>query len=389
MERGNVLVIGNSGVGKSTLINAVLGEEKAKTGWGTVGTTRELAIFESDKIPFRIIDTVGFEPSLIKEMQAIGAVKKWSKNSAKEGHNDNQINVIWFCVDGVAAKLFPKSIEDLSRATSMWESVPVIVVITKSYAIPDRERNIEMVNNAFAKQKRYSKNLCKVIPVVASTFVLNDSAFAAPEGITELIDTTNELMPEGIKAGKADIAAFNLTRKRAMAHGITGVSTTAAVIVGAVPIAFADALLLAPIEIALVNSIGQIYGIKNNVDSKQFFNSIIEVGTVGAAAKAALSALKAIPGINLGASVMNAIIAGSFVAALGEGTIYAFEQVYLGKKSITDIDWVKKIIETKFSNQLIEIVKNVVENITNNPDSKTITKIILEAIKTVMIPAVK
>lgn len=389
MERGNVLVIGNSGVGKSTLINAVLGEEKAKTGWGTVGTTRELAIFESDKIPFRIIDTVGFEPSLIKEMQAIGAVKKWSKNSAKNGHNDNQINVIWFCVDGVAAKLFPKSIEDLSRATSMWESVPVIVVITKSYSVLDRDRNIEMVNNAFAKQKRYSKNLCKVIPVVASTFVLNDSAFAAPEGITELIDTTNELMPEGIKAGKADIAAFNLTRKRAMAHGITGVSTTAAVIVGAVPIAFADALLLAPIEIALVNSIGQIYGIKNNVDSKQFFNSIIEVGTVGAAAKAALSALKAIPGINLGASVMNAIIAGSFVAALGEGTIYAFEQVYLGKKSITDIDWVKKIIETKFSNQLIEIVKNVVENITNNPDSKTITKIILEAIKTVMIPAVK
>lgn len=389
MERGNVLVIGNSGVGKSTLINSVLGEEKAKTGWGTVGTTKELAIFESDKIPFRIIDTVGFEPSLIKEMQAIGAVKKWSKNSAKEGHNDNQINVIWFCVDGVAAKLFPKSIEDLSRATSMWESVPVIVVITKSYSVPDRERNIEMVNNAFAKQKRYSKNLCKVIPVVASTFILNDSAFAAPEGITELIDTTNELMPEGIKAGKADIAAFNLTRKRAMAHGIAGVSTTAAVVVGAVPIPFADALILAPVEIALVNSIGQIYGIKNNADSKQFFNSIIEVGTVGAAAKTALSALKAIPGINLGASVMNAIIAGSFVAALGEGTIYAFEQVYLGKKSITDIDWVKKIIETKFSNQLIEIVKNVIENITNNPDSKTITKIILDAIKTVMIPSGK
>ena len=44
METGNVLVIGNSGVGKSTLINAVLGIEKAKTGYGISETTNELEI---------------------------------------------------------------------------------------------------------------------------------------------------------------------------------------------------------------------------------------------------------------------------------------------------------------------------------------------------------
>lgn len=49
--------------------------------------------------------------------------------------------------------------------------------------------------------------------------------------ITEFIDATNELMPEGISAGETDIATFKLNRKRAMAHGITGVSTTAAVVV--------------------------------------------------------------------------------------------------------------------------------------------------------------
>lgn len=87
----------------------------------------------------------------------------------------------------------------------MWETVPIIVVITKLYSVPDRKQNIEMVNNAFVKQKRYSKNLRKVIPVVASTYVLNDSAYAAPEGITELIDTTNELMPEGVKVAENDI----------------------------------------------------------------------------------------------------------------------------------------------------------------------------------------
>ena len=381
MERGNVLVIGNSGVGKSTLINAVFGEERAETGWGTKGTTKELAIYTSDKIPFRIIDTLGFEPSFIKEIKAINAVKKWSKESAKEGHEDNHINVIWFCVEGTSSKLFPKTLKDLSRATSIWETVPVIVVITKSYSVPDREKNIAMVNNAFAKQKRYSKNLRKVIPVVASTFVLNENAYAAPEGITELIDATNDLMPEGIKAGEKDIAEFKLNRKRALANGLIGMSTTAAVVVGAVPISFPDAIILTPIEITLVNALAQIYGISKNEDSKQFLHSIVEVGAVSLAAKSAISLLKSIPGINLGASVLNAIIAGSIVATLGEGTTYAFEQVYLGNKSVADIDWVKKVIEAKFSSQFMEMVKNVAEKITKNTDKKDIAQIILDVIK--------
>jgi uncharacterized protein (DUF697 family)/GTP-binding protein EngB required for normal cell division len=379
MNRGNVLVIGNSGVGKSTLINSVFGVEKAKTGWGNEGTTSKLEIYESESIPFRIIDSVGFEPSIIKKTKAINAVKKWSKDSAKEGNEDNQINVIWFCVEGTSSKLFPETIKSLSTATAMWETVPVIVVITKSYSVPEREWNIEMVNNAFAKQKR-SKNLRKVIPVVASTYVLNDSAYAAPEGITELIGATNELIPEGIKAAETDIYKFMLNRKKGLSQSIVGVATTAGVVVGAVPIPFADAMILTPIEVAEINALAQVYGINKNEKSKQFFDSIIEVGTVSAVAKAAISGLKAIPGINLAASVINAIIAGSFVAAIGEGTIYAFEQVYMGKKTVEDIDWIKKVIESKLSKELLEKVKTVAEKISDNTDQKTIGRSIMDVL---------
>ena len=155
MKKGNVLVIGNSGVGKSTLINAVLGDEVAKTSWGESGTTSKLDIYDGE--PFNIIDTIGFEPSLFKSNKAISAVKKWSKRSAKEENNDKQINVIWFCVDGTSRKLFPKAIKDLSKAISMWKSVPIIVVITKSYSVPERNENIELVNNVFNKNKELSK----------------------------------------------------------------------------------------------------------------------------------------------------------------------------------------------------------------------------------------
>ena len=84
-DRGNILVIGKSGVGKSTLINAVLGKERAKTGWGTTGVTKELEIYEGTKeLCFRLIDTIGFEPSFLKERQAISAVRKWAKTEEEE-----------------------------------------------------------------------------------------------------------------------------------------------------------------------------------------------------------------------------------------------------------------------------------------------------------------
>lgn len=381
MNRGNVLVIGNSGVGKSTLINALLGEERAKTGWGTEGTTEELAIYESDKLNFRLIDTVGFEPSWFKGMRAINSVIKWSKNSAKEGHADTQINVIWFCVEGTAGKLFAKSIHDLSRATSMWPSVPVIVVITKSYSVPDRSRNIEMVYNAFAKQKKYTKNLRKVIPVVAQVFVLNDNAFAPPEGLTELIEATNELMPEGMKSSEHDIAAYKLNRKRFMSQAIVSVSTTAAVVVGAVPIPFPDATILMPLEVALVNSLAQVYEIKKDEASKNLFNTIVEVGTVSILARQAIGAAKAIPGLNIGAAALNAIVAGSIVAVLGEGTIYVFEQIYLGNKAVTDIEWVKKMFDTKFTSSLQEIIRTLTDKSSQATDTKNVVKLMGDVLK--------
>lgn len=378
MEKGNVLVIGNSGVGKSTLINAVLGDNIAKTGWGTSGTTDKLTIYENNKIPFRIIDTIGFEPSFMKEHKAIDAVKKWSRESAKEGQEEKQINVIWFCIDGTSSKLFPQTLKALSKATSIWSSVPVVIAITKSYSVPDREKNIQMVRNLTANQKRYLSNLRKVIPVVAETYVLNDSAYAPPEGISDLIETTNTLMPEGIKAGENDISTYVLNRKRALAQGVVAVATSSGVIVGAVPIPIADAFILSPIELAEVNSIAKIYDIENTEESKQFINSIVEVGTVSATAKAVISALKALPGINLGAGIVNAIIAGSIIVALGEGSIYAFEQVYLGKKSVTDIDWVKKVMESKFSSQFQETVKTIAEKMAENMDKQKISEIITD-----------
>ena len=381
MTKGNVLVIGNSGVGKSTLINAVLGEEKATTGWGNSGTTDHLEIYENDEIPFRIIDSVGFEPSFFKKKKAIDAVKKWSKNSAKNGNEDSKIDIIWFCVEGTSRKLFPDTIKSLSSATAMWESVPVIVAITKSYSEPERKINVEMVQNAFAKQKRYSKNLKKVIPVVAQDYVINDSSYVEPVGITELIEATNNFLPEGKKAADDDIYHYKIKRKKALAQGIVGTATTAGSVIGAIPISVADAPLLSGIEAGEITALARLYEIPKGEKSKQLMGTIIEAGTASAAAKGAISVLKSIPGVNLVAGVLNAVIAGCFVAAIGEASIYIFEQVYLGKKTAEDIDWVTKVIESKLSTEFIEGATSVIKKVTDKTDQKTIGKYIMEMFK--------
>lgn len=378
MLKGNVLVVGNSGVGKSTLINAVLGEDVAITGFGVEGTTKRLEIFSSSKLPFRLIDTVGFEPGFFKEWSAIQSVNKWAKEAAEKGNEKNTINMIWFCVDGMAGKLFSKSIQNLMRACSGLSGVPIIVVVTKSYSVPERDNNIAMVKEAFDKNKKALKDLRKIIPVVASTLVINDTAYVPPEGIVELIDVTNELMPEGLKAGKDCVSAFKLERKRAMAQSMVGVAVTAGAVIGAVPIPFADAAILLPVETALINNLAKIYDIKKNDDFKEFMEMLVTAGAVGVVAKAAIGAIKAIPGVGLVASAVNAIVAGCMIAALGESSIFIFEQIALGKKSIKDIAWAREIVEAALDNKFIEKVTKILCSAKDGVDAKVISKMVME-----------
>ncbi|MBQ6425619.1 MAG: 50S ribosome-binding GTPase [Clostridia bacterium] len=383
MEKGNVLVIGNSGVGKSTLINSVLGEEAARTDWGTHGTTTRLEIYESagGQVPFRVIDTIGFEPNYFKERRAINAVKKWSRDCAREGGENNRIDVIWFCVDGTRSKLFAEDIRRMTRAVSMWKSVPVIAVITKSYSVPDREKNVEMVRKAFAGQKQFRDNLKDIIPVVAQIYTINDTAYAPPDGIAQLIDATNALMPEGRRAASHDLAEFVLKRKRVLAQSVVGAATAGAVVVGAVPLPIPDGVILTPTEAMEVNSLAKIYGIDGKDGSKRFLNSIIEAGTVGLAAKSIITILKGIPGINIAASALNAIIAGVIVAVIGETSIYAFEQVFLGKKSVEDTDWIKKIIESRIAETVTEKAKPILQNLSSSSDKKELQQAVLDLVR--------
>ena len=59
--------------------------------------------------------------------------------------------MIWYCVDGTFKRLMKENLKILNSITKFFKSVPVIIVITKSYSQPERKENIEMISNALSK----------------------------------------------------------------------------------------------------------------------------------------------------------------------------------------------------------------------------------------------
>ena len=129
-----------------------------------------------------------------------------------------------------------------------------------------------------------------------------------------------------------------------------------------------------------MNGIAKIYGVQSIEGADDLLVQIVECGTVGVAAKGVLSALKAVPGINIGAAVLNAIVAGAFVVAIGEASVYIFEKIYLGEKSAKDIDWAKNVVNEKLSPQFVEKVNQVVESIDFKSINKKPGKVISQAL---------
>ena len=169
-------------------------------------------------------------------------------------------------------------------------------------------------------------------------------------------------------------------QKRFTAQTLVSASTAAAVVVGAVSIPFADSLILVPLETALAKGILKIYDVEITGD---LITSIVGSTVITSVAKTVLSSLKTIP--NLGASIINGVVAGCFVAALGEAVILLAENIYSGKIKQDDLNAVSDFITEKLVNS--RITGSIVKFFKDNSDklqgksASDIFKIFMESMK--------
>ena len=338
-KKMNVLVLGASGVGKSTLIKAISGKE-VKIGSGE-SSTLNISVYESDIWPLKLIDTKGFEYNYLQQIKTINQVKKFTKKQIKKDENSNKgIDVVWYCIDGTSRKTFSYNLKLMNKAIKKWKNVPVFVVITKSYSEIDIEENKKDIREMFSKFENI--NLKGIIHVVAQEYEINKDIKVMPIGIEELCVNTLNNFDEAKEINKQNLYRMVLLQKRYTANAVIGLATTSAAVIGAAPLKFPDAVILTPIETTLTEAIFKIYGVKY---SGELISNIVGSTAITSIAK---EIIKHIPVVG---QVVNAVVAGTIVFALGESIVAVSELIYKGKIDV---------------NKANDVTEEVVKNIKNN-----------------------
>lgn len=311
----NVLIAGKTGVGKSTLINAVFESNMAETGQGRPVTQNTREISKED-VPITLFDTRGLETKdfseTFKELESLIIERSRDKDS------ERHIHLAWLCIheDG-------RRVEDAEIALHemLAKHVPVIAVITKARSDDGfKAKVLELLPE--------SKNAIRVRAIWEQ---LDEGIELPPMGLEALLELSSELIPEGQRNAFAAAQKADLKLKKKRARKIVASSVTAATAAGASPIPFSDVAILAPIQVTMLAGISTIYGLEvSRTSLTTLVGSAIGVTGASFAGRAIVSnIIKLIPGGGtVAGGLISAATAGSLTAILGEAYITTISKFF-------------------------------------------------------------
>lgn len=341
-ERGSfsVLIAGRSGVGKSTLINAVFQADMVQTGQGKPVTqnTREVT---KEGIPLTIFDTRGLEMSGFKE--TLAELEMLVKERCSDTDSNRHIHAGWICIQEDGRRVEQAEID---LCDMLAKHMPVIVVITKS-------RRDDGFRNEVQRLLPDAKN---VIRVRAIGEEFDDGHVIPAMGLETLVELTSEVIPEGKRRALAAAQKASVEYKKSESMKVVSASAVLAAGIGAVPIAFSDAIALAPVQIGMLARVTTIFGLGLSAAE---LSTILTAGLGIVAAplvgrQIVTTLLKLIPGANIAGGAIAATTAATLTTALGKAYISALaallEAYPDARPTATDIaNELKKVIREKLA----------------------------------------
>lgn len=335
LKKLNIIIVGKSGVGKSTLINSLFRGNFAETGLGRP-VTNEIRKIEKKDYPMAIYDTPGFELSKGQQKRVKDEIIELINKGITSNDINNAIHCIWYCINVGGNRTFDETevtwLKELTESNKVTQ-VPIIVVLTQ--ACPKNKAK-DMKNLV----ERENLDIVKVVPVLAQDMDFDDEYVAKAYGLESLIDVMSESLPDELQVTLQNIQMASLKAKKKYSQAAIVTATATAFGEGFAPIPFSAAALLIPTQVAMIASITAIFGLEVNKSLLTGFVSST-IGTVGATVLGrtiVAELVKLIPGTGTTAGgLISGATASLITTALGEAYIILMEMVYKGEVKKEDL----------------------------------------------------
>ena len=345
--RFNLAIFGKTGVGKSTLINAIFGEEVAETGIGAP-VTKGSKIYVDRLGHLGLVDTQGLEVGR-DDKEILTELDKATKQMRKQPLEE-QIHVAWYCVRGMDRRFEDAEAEFIRRLDKL--GLPVIMVLTQ---VPMHDG---VVHPDATQLARHIEELG--LPIFDNRpFLTNAKADSfsgsPPHGLLEVLDASFRVAPEGAVLALTAAQTIDKKRKARVAQRDIAVAAGSAATAAAVPIPFSDAAVLVPIQLGLMARIANLYKIK--VERA----ALVAIATTTAATQGGRAAftglLKFVPGAGtVAGGAIGAAVASTFTFALGQAWLVVCQRMaegqFVGTGGAIDTDAVRDAFMKEFTKRL-------------------------------------
>ena len=354
--RFNLAIVGGTGVGKSSLVNAIFGEGLAPTGVG-LPVTRGIDYYTNPDGSLGIWDFEGFE---VGNSRSPADIVRGNLETIANGPAGQRIAAVWYCIASTAARLQPAEIDVISEFKD--QGLPVVVVLTKVTRVRRHLTREWIVSDDARKMSEWLEEPTTSegtrvhlrVDAVALTAAVDQGKFGGPtHGLDELITVTLDLSPDDQDEAIKVAQKVSPPLKRELCRRAIATAVTASAAAALAPIPVADAVALAGIQLAMMGKICTYYGIDLTVVGGG--QIMAQLGLQFAGRALARSLLKLIPGAGM---FINAGVAAGLTAATGEAWMRFCEAIESGKIDLDDIENAWKDYAPTFTQVIAAVQKH-------------------------------